>query len=169
MTEQPPKEPVERLELDREGIQEYQQNRDPYLMIDMAHEVVPGVSAKGHKYLNPDEWFFKVHWPGDPNMPGMLQIEALVQMCALTVLTLPGNKGKLVYLTSASKIKLARKVIPGDRLDISTQLLTWKRGIGKCSGEGTVNGELACRAEFNFVMPSVLEQYQVRVPPRQTP
>ena len=38
--------------------------------------------CNGYKDLKEDEWFFKVHWPNDPNVPGMLQIEALVQMCA---------------------------------------------------------------------------------------
>ena len=52
-------------------------------MIDYATEVIPGESSKGYKDLNKDEWFFKVHWPNDPNMPGMLQVEALVQMSAL--------------------------------------------------------------------------------------
>ena len=91
--------------LDKQGIYEYQQNREPYLLIDYASEIIPGVSAKGYKDLKNDEWFFKVHWPNDPNMPGMLQIEALVQMCALSILSLPGNKGKVMYLTSANNIK----------------------------------------------------------------
>ena len=89
---------MESLILDKRGIHEYQQNRHPYLLIDFAEEVIPGVSAKGYKDLTLNDWFFKVHFPGDPNMPGMLQIEALVQMCALIVLTLPGNKGKIVEL-----------------------------------------------------------------------
>ena len=104
------------LKLNKDGIHEYQQNRYPYLLIDEAEEVIPGVSAKGYKDLKEDEWFFKVHWPSDPNMPGMLQIESLVQMCALSLLTMPGNKGKLVYLISADKIKLKRKIVPNDRL-----------------------------------------------------
>ena len=44
-------------------------------MIDYATEVIPGEKASGYKDLKADEWFFKVHWPNDPNMPGMLQIE----------------------------------------------------------------------------------------------
>ena len=80
--------------LDIKGIYDYQKNRPPYLLIDYVNEVIPGKSANGYKNLKEDEWFFKVHWPGDPNMPGLLQIEALVQMCALTILTLDGNKGK---------------------------------------------------------------------------
>ncbi len=152
---------MESLRLDRKGIQEYQQNRDPYLLIDEALEVIPGVSAKGYKDLTEKDWFFECHWPGDPNMPGMLQIEALVQMCALTVLTLPGNKGKVVYLISANNIKLSRKIVAGDRLDIETKLLSWKRGLGNCSGTGSVNGEIACRADFTIVIPEVLNEYRV--------
>lgn len=152
---------MESLRLDKKGIQEYQRNRHPYLMIDFVEEVIPGVSAKGYKDLTEKDWFFECHWPGDPNMPGMLQIEALVQMCALTVLTLPGNKGKVVYLTSANNIKLSRKIVAGDRLEIETKLLSWKRGIGSCSGTGSVNGEIACRADFTFVMPDVLKAYKV--------
>ena len=92
-------------------LQEYQPNRYPFLMIDHVDEVVPGKSAKGYKNLKEDEWFFKVHWPDDPNMPGMLQIEALVQMCALSILSLPGNKGKVMYLTSANNMKFIKKII----------------------------------------------------------
>jgi 3-hydroxyacyl-[acyl-carrier-protein] dehydratase len=126
------------LRLDLAGVHEYQQNRAPFLMIDAAEEGIPGVSAKGHKDLR-DEWFFAVHWPGDPNMPGMLQVEALTQLGALMVLTLPGHKGKRVYVTSASHIRWSRKVVPGDRLDLETKLLTWKRGLGKCSGTASRN------------------------------
>ena len=71
------------LRLEKKEILEYQANRDPYLMIDVAEEVIPGVSAKGYKNLTKDDWFFKCHFEGDPNMPGLLQIESLVQMAAL--------------------------------------------------------------------------------------
>ena len=96
-------------------------------------------------------------------MPGMLQIESLVQMAALTVLTLPGNKGKVVYLTSASNLKFSRKIVPGERLSIETRLLSWQRGIGNCSGTGSVNGQIACRADFTIVMPELLNEYRVSV------
>ena len=152
----------EKLRLDRKGICEYQRNRHPYLMIDAAEEVIPGISARGYKDLTEKDWFFECHWPGDPNMPGLLQIEALVQMCALTVLTLPGNKGKVVYLTSVNNVKFSKKIVAGDRLDIETKLLFFKRGIGSCSGTGSVNGEVACRADFTIVLPDALKEYKVK-------
>ena len=73
-------------------------------MIDFAEKIIPGKLANGYKKLKVDEWFFKVHWLGDPNMPGLLQIEALVQMSALSILTLPNNKGKAMYLSNADDL-----------------------------------------------------------------
>ena len=64
---------VKSLRLDLQGLYEHQQNRHPFLMVDVAEEVIPGDRAKGYKDLTEKDWFFKVHWPGDPNMPGMLQ------------------------------------------------------------------------------------------------
>lgn len=148
---------MDALTLDMDGLLAYQMNRSPYLMMDCAEEVIPGKSAKGYKDLPADTWFFDCHFPGDPNMPGMLQVEALVQMAALAVLTLPGNKGKICYLTNVKNMSLRRKIVPGDRYSMETELLSWRRGIGKCVGTGSVDGEVACKAEFGIVMPDVLE------------
>jgi len=151
---------LEEIALDIDGLLEYQMNRPPYLMMDAAEHIVPGKSARGYKDLPVDTWFFECHFAGDPNMPGMLQTEALVQMAALSVLTLPGNKGKIVYLTNVKNMTLRRKVIPGDRFHMDTELLSWRRGIGKCIGTGTVDGEIACKAEFGIVMPDILEAFR---------
>ena len=78
------------------------------------------------------------------------------------VTTLPGNKGKVVYLTSANNLKFIKKIIPGDRLDIVTELLRWKRGVGNCKGVGYVSGEKVCSIDFIIVMPHILEEYKVK-------
>ena len=148
--------------LDKQGIYEYQQNREPYLLIDYASEIVPGVSAKGYKDLKNDEWFFKVHWPNDPNMPGMLQVEALVQMCALSILSLPGNKGKVVYLTSANNKKFIKKIIPNSRLYLETKIKSFKRGLAICEGVGLVEKNLVCKAEFNLILPDEIKKYNLK-------
>ena len=155
---------VKKLRLDLDGLHEYQQNRYPYLFVDFAVEVIPGKSAKGYKDLTKKDWWFEVHFPGDPSMPGALQIEAMVQLGALMVTTLPGNKGKVVYFTSGRKIKFTKKVLPGDRLNLQTELLKWKRGIGNCRGVGYVNGENVCSAEFEIVMPHILGEFAVKNP-----
>ena len=141
------------MELDLKGILEYQQNRDPYLMIDHANKVIPGKSAEGYKLLKKNEWFFKVHWPGDPNMPGMLQTEALIQMSALIVQTLPGNKGKTLYLVEANNLKFIKKILPGDKLEIFSKLTSWKRGLIKFDAEGFIEKKKTCKASFTLVIP----------------
>ena len=153
---------MKNFSLDKQGIYEYQQNREPYLLIDYASEIIPGVSAKGYKDLKNDEWFFKVHWPSDPNMPGMLQIEALVQMCALSILSLTGNKGKVVYLTSANNIKFIKKIIPNSRLYIETKIKSFKRGLAICEGVGLVEKNLVCKAEFNLILPDEIKKYNLK-------
>jgi|TARA_B110000259_G_scaffold186046_1_gene236362 3-hydroxyacyl-[acyl-carrier-protein] dehydratase len=153
---------MKKISLDKAGICAYQQNREPYLLIDFATEVIPGKSAKGYKLLKDDEWFFKVHWPNDPNMPGMLQIEALVQMCALSILTLPGNKGKVMYLVSADKLKFIKKIIPGDKLNIETNIKSFKRGLAICKAIGTVKNQIICQAEFKLVLPDELKIYKLK-------
>ena len=148
--------------LDKKGIYQYQQNREPYLMIDHATEVIPGVSSSGYKDFKKDDWFFKVHWPKDPNVPGMLQIEALVQMGALAILSLPGNKGKIVYLTSATNLKFIKKIVPNTRMYIKTNVKSFKRGMASCQGEGIVENELACKADFNLILPEEIKKYNLK-------
>jgi len=150
------------MQLNKQEILDYQKNRPPYLMIDFAEEVVPGKSAKGFKDLKEDEWFFKVHWAGDPNMPGMLQIESLVQMCALAILSLPGNKGKVVYLTSANNMKFIKKIIPNNRLHLETKIKSFKRGLAICDGVGLIKKEIVCKAEFNLILPDELKKYNLK-------
>ncbi len=150
------------LNLDKKGICEYQQNREPYLMIDYATEVIPGVSAKGYKDFKTDEWFFKVHWKNDPNVPGMLQIEALVQMSALSILSLPGNKGKVAYITSANNLKFIKKILPGTRLHIETKIKSFKRGLAVCEAVGLIEKNIACKAEFSLILPDEIKKYNLR-------
>ena len=153
---------MKKIILDKKGIYKYQQNREPYLLIDFATEIIPGKSAKGYKDLGNDEWFFKVHWPTDPNMPGMLQIEALVQMCALSILSLPDNKGKVMYLTSANNMKFIKKIIPNNRLYIETKIKSFKRGLAICEGSGFIEKQMACKAEFNLILPEEIKKYNLK-------
>ena len=131
-------------------------------MIDMVENLKPGVSCDGFKDLNQDEWFFKVHWKNDPNMPGMLQIEALVQMAALNILSLPGNKGKVMYLVEANKLKFLKKILPGERLYIQTKVLEYKRGIASFSAKGFIDKKLACAADFKLVLPDEINKYKLK-------
>ncbi len=153
---------MKKLELDKTQILEFQKNRDPYLMIDHANEVVPGKSSKGYKDLNENDWIFKVHWENDPNLPGMLQIEALVQMSSLAIFTLPGNKGKIMYLTSSNNIKFIKKVVPNCRFFLETKIKSFNRGIANCEGVGRVNKSIVCKADFTLILPDEIKKYNLK-------
>ncbi len=91
-------------------------------------------------------------------MPGMLQIEAMVQLSALSIFTLPGNKGKLMYLLSADKIRLVKKVTPENRFYMNTKVLSYKRGIAHCQAEGLVNSQITSKAEFKIILKDTLKE-----------
>jgi 3-hydroxyacyl-[acyl-carrier-protein] dehydratase len=139
-------------------LQEFQPNRYPFLMIDHVDEVIPGKSAKGFKNLTLNEWYFPDHFPGAPNMPGALQLEALAQMLTIALTTLPGNKGKVVHALSHI-VRFKKEILPGDKMIIETEVIYWKRGIAKGKGVAYTNGEVACQAEMLISIPDILEQY----------
>ena len=140
------------------GILEYQQNRPPLLMIDFVG-VNPGSSAIGYKDFGTDEWFFKVHFPLDPCVPGVFQTEAMTQLASLMILTIDGNAGKVVYLSRMNNVRYLRKIPPDSRLELETKLLSYKRGVAICSGCGWVDKILACSAEFVLTLPDEIAKY----------
>ena len=139
-------------------LQEYQPNRYPFLMIDHVDEVIPGKSARGYKNLTQNEWYFPIHFPGGPNMPGALQLEALAQMLTVAITTLPGNKGKVVHGLKHT-VRFRKEVLPGEKFIIETKVISWKRGIAKGKGIAYTNGTIACEAEMVISIPDILEQY----------
>lgn len=141
-------------------IQEYQQNRYPYLFLDHVDEIVPGVYAKGFKNYTVNEWFFPVHYPTMPNVPGLLQLEALSHLAILTFLTLPGNKGLITNSLSLDNVKFLRRIVPGMKLSMEARLLSWKRGIAQCHTQGFVDGVEMCRADWVFTIPDILDKYK---------
>ena len=76
---------------------EFQPNRYPFLMIDYVTKFSPGKFAEGYKNFTNNEWFFPIHFKGNPNVPGALQLEAMAQMLTVAITTLPGLKGKVTH------------------------------------------------------------------------
>ena len=91
-------------------------------------------------------------------MPGALQLEALAQMLTIAITTLPGNKGRVTHAISHA-VRFKREILPGEKLEIETKVLSWKRGLCKGLGKGIVGGEVACEAEMTITIPEILDQY----------
>ena len=61
---------------------------------------------------------------------------------------------------------MQKKIIPNNRLAIETRINSYNRGIAKCQGEGKINNKLACSAEFNVVLPHVINYYKKKFNPK---
>lgn len=149
---------MKKFSLNSTELLDYQPNRYPFLMIDYVTEVVPGVSAEGYKNLTMNEWYFPIHFPNHPNVPGVLQLEALAQMLTVAITTLPGNKGKITHALS-HEVRFKKEVLPGQKFVIKTKVNSWKRGICEGFGQGLVDDEVACEAKMKITIPEILEKY----------
>lgn len=146
------------MSLNSEELKKYQPNRYPFLMIDWVTEVVPGKSAKGYKNLTNNEWYFPVHFPGGPNMPGALQLEALAQMLTVAITTIDGLEGKVTHALK-HVVRFKKEVLPGETFYIEATVDSWKRGICRGRAVGMTNGEVACEAEMMITIPEILEGF----------
>ena len=147
------------IDLDPITVQEYQQNRYPCFFIDRITEVSPGKYAKGFKNFTYNEWFFPAHFEDEPNVPGFVQIETLTQVFLMTFLTLPGNKGKKTGFVSIKDAEFKKKIVPGDKLEIDSELKSFRRGLAIGSSKGFVNGELACKVDLVIAIPDIMTQF----------
>lgn len=140
------------MELDIKQIMEIIPHRQPFLLIDRVTDLEPGKSIKGYKNISYNEPYFAGHFPNEPVMPGVLQIEALAQLGAVAVLSLEENRGKTAYFAGISNAKFKQKVVPGDRLDLECEIIKSKGAIGVGAVKATVNGKVACKAEITFAI-----------------
>lgn len=125
-------------------------HRYPFLLVDRVIELVPGDRIHAIKNVSINEPYFQGHFPGQPVMPGVLQLEALAQAGALLAHQLtnfdPANK--VIYLMAMDAVKFRRVVTPGDRLDLHVRIVRQKGSIFKMAGEARVDGQPASEAEL---------------------
>ena len=127
-------------------------HRQPFLLIDTVEELEPGVRAVAKKCVSYNEPYFAGHFPGEPVMPGVLIVEALAQTGAVAILCMPENKGKTAYFAGINSAKFKQKVLPGDTLELTTEIIKVKGPIGVGKATAKVNGKVACVAELTFAI-----------------
>lgn len=127
-------------------------HRYPFLMIDRIIEIIPGQKAVGIKNITVNEPQFAGHFPGRPIMPGVLMIEAMAQVGACALLCEEKYKNRLAYLAGVDHCRFKRLVVPGEILQITTELSNIRGSIGKGKGRITVADEMVCGGEFLFAL-----------------
>lgn len=138
--------------MDVTGILGVLPHRYPFLLVDRITAIEPGVRASGIKQVTINEWFFQGHFPDQPVMPGVLLIEALAQVGAVALLSLPQYAGKIVFFAGIDGVRFRRPVVPGDTLHLTMELTKLRGRVGKGRGEGRVDGVLVVDGEFTFAV-----------------
>ena len=138
--------------LNREQIKEIIPHRDPFLLVDHVDEITPGVGAKGYWDIKADNPVFVGHFPDNPVLPGVLMIESLAQLGAVSILSLPEFKGKTALFGGIKNARFKRMVKPGERLQLEVVITKIKGPVGMGQAKATVDGELATKAEFTFMV-----------------
>ena len=135
-------------------IREILPHRYPMLLIDRVLEmdIEEKMYVKGYKNLSANEAFFQGHYPEEPIMPGVLQIEALAQAGAVAILSMEKFKGKTPLFAGTNKVRFKNKVVPGDRLDLYCEIVKIKGPIGIGKGIASVDGKTVCEAEILFAI-----------------
>lgn len=140
------------MELDSTQIQEILPHRPPFLLVDKITSYEPGVRADGIKAVTINEPFFTGHFPGHPVMPGVLILEALAQVGAVAILSLPENRGKLAFFGGIKNARFKRQVVPGDVLELQCELTERRGTVGFGKAVARVEGKVAAQAELTFAV-----------------
>jgi UDP-3-O-[3-hydroxymyristoyl] N-acetylglucosamine deacetylase / 3-hydroxyacyl-[acyl-carrier-protein] dehydratase len=127
-------------------------HRYPMLLIDRVLEFVPSARVVAIKNVSINEPFFQGHFPGDPVMPGVLQVEAMAQAGAVMLMADPANRGLVPYFMSMDKVKFRRPVRPGDQMRIDIEVQRIRSRMAACLARVTVDGELCAEAEIRSVL-----------------
>lgn len=138
--------------LDAKALLRVLPHRWPFLLVDRIEMIEGGETAVGWKLVASTEEFFQGHFPGNPIMPGVLQLEAMAQVAGALLLRRRRYEGKLSVILSIDGVRFRRTVAPGDRLRIEARVEKVKRRTAQMRTVATVDGERVSEARFRFML-----------------
>ncbi len=130
-------------------------HRYPFLLLDRLEVEVPGEKGIGLKNVTMNEEFFQGHFPGNPVMPGVLQIEAMAQTAGALVVAGSediADKKVSVLFMSIDGVKFRKPVKPGDQLKMHVEKVQSRRNVFVFKGKTMVDDKVVSEAEFTAMI-----------------
>lgn len=137
---------------------EIQPNKEPFLFVNDSLKVNYLKSATCKILLSPDDWFFKCHWPGNPNMPAALQLESMTQVGGMILFSSLEDKPKYLYVRKINNAVFYRKIIPNTEIIIISEAIKYQKGIMSVKSKIKCNRSdfLYSKSEFSLINPEVI-------------
>ncbi len=139
-------------EMDIQGVMELLPHRYPLLLVDRIIECDGERNIVGLKNVTINEPYFQGHFPGNPVMPGVLQLEAMAQTAGILMISLAGDQKIVPYFMAIDKAKFRKVVRPGDQLRIEVELTKIRRKVCRFTARALVDGGVASEAEMTCMM-----------------
>jgi len=124
-------------------------HRYPFVMLDRVVEMTDD-TLTAIKNITFNEPFFQGHYPGNPVMPGVLQVEAMAQAAGILMIRRTSMEGKTALFMSCDKVKWRKPVRPGDQLSVKVKLTKVRGTVACAEGECSVGGQVVCSADLMF-------------------
>lgn len=125
-------------------------HRYPFLLVDRILESDWDTRIVGLKNITVNEPFFQGHFPGNPVMPGVLQMEAMAQVAGILLNKRNNRDGQIAYFSSIDKARFRKVVRPGDTLIMEIVMIKIRLNLAKVQATAKVNGELVSEGELMF-------------------
>jgi 3-hydroxyacyl-[acyl-carrier-protein] dehydratase len=145
---------AEILSLDFAAILKTLPHRPPFLFVDAVPLLEKGKRIEALKNVSFGDEFFLGHFPDEPVMPGVLQLEALAQACCiLMAISFPNEAaGKRPAFAGMEEVRFRKPVRPGEVLHLKAELVQFRRGFAVFTTVAEVNGEKVCEATLKATL-----------------
>ncbi|MDR0692995.1 MAG: bifunctional UDP-3-O-[3-hydroxymyristoyl] N-acetylglucosamine deacetylase/3-hydroxyacyl-ACP dehydratase [Puniceicoccales bacterium] len=129
-------------------------HRYPFIMVDRVTQIMGKEELCAIKNVTINEPYFVGHFPGQPVMPGVLQLEAMAQAAGILMLNnISPESNKIAYFMSCDKVKFRQAVTPGDQLEVHVKLLKQKGDkIGVAEATCRVGDKVVSSAQLMFML-----------------